>query len=158
MRLLTLSSMVLLASLGASSSVLAQHHHRPRTRIVVSYPYHYGPYYAPYYASTFGDPYPYYRLTPHYRDPYQTSGVRLKVHPNDASVFVDGYYAGTVDDFDGTFQQLDVKPGPREITVKRSGYRTHTFRVYAAPARSIKLAYELEKGSGPDGSEGTGDK
>ena len=30
-----------------------------------------------------------------------TGGLRLRVEPKDAQVFVDGYYAGVVDEFDG---------------------------------------------------------
>ena len=35
---------------------------------------------------------------------YETGSVRLLVKPRDAQVFVDGYYVGVVDEFDGTFQ------------------------------------------------------
>ena len=34
------------------------------------------------------------------------SSMRLQVKPLDTMVFVDGYFAGIVDDFDGTFQRL----------------------------------------------------
>ena len=45
--------------------------------------------------------------TSSYRD---TGGLRLKVKPRDAQVLVDGYFVGTVDDFDGVFQRLDLPP------------------------------------------------
>ena len=35
------------------------------------------------------------------------SEARLQVKPNDAEVFVDGYFVGRVDSFDGVFQRLD---------------------------------------------------
>ena len=41
--------------------------------------------------------------------------MRFDVKPNDASVYVDGYYAGVVDDFDGAFQRLRTAPGGHEI-------------------------------------------
>src|SRR6185312_3885852 len=49
-------------------------------------------------------PYPYYALD------NLRSAVRIEVSPNDAEVYVDGYYAGIVDDFDGVFQRLRVTP------------------------------------------------
>src|SRR5262245_45560319 len=69
------------------------------------YPYWYGPFWPggyPYY-------YPYYSYDP-------TSALKLEVTPKDAEVYVDGYYAGIVDDFDGAFQRLHVLPGNHELT------------------------------------------
>ena len=58
---------------------------------------------------------------------YRDSGsVRVIVEPEQARVYVDGYYAGIADDFDGIFQRLSIPPGRHEITVKLDGYRTHT--------------------------------
>ena len=42
---------------------------------------------------------------------YPTGELRLQVQPRDAQVFIDGSYAGTVDDFDGTFQSLRLEEG-----------------------------------------------
>ena len=81
------------------------------------------------------------------------SALRLLVEPDDARVYVDGYYAGEVDDFDGMFQRLNVAPGRHEITLKKDGYRTHRFKVYAAANSTLKLRYTMEKGSGPDTME-----
>jgi hypothetical protein len=154
----TLASMALLATLGAGTNAFAAHH-RSRVHVaVVARPYYVAPYYGAYYGPYYG-PYgygPYYRPYVYDRDAYETSGIRLKVHPNDAQVLVDGYYAGTVDDFDGAFQQLDVKPGKHEITVKHDGYRTYRFRLYAVPGRTVKVAHELAKGSGPDEADDLG--
>jgi hypothetical protein len=58
---------------------------------------------------------------------------------------VDGYRAGRVDDFDGTFQRLNVRPGPHEITVYRPGYRTLSERVYIGEGSTMKLKQSLEK-------------
>jgi hypothetical protein len=162
MRRLIPLSVALVSTLGLTASdASAQHrHHRSRVHVggAISFggPFYYGPYYRPYYAPYYG-PYgydPYYRPHGYYHDPYETGGVRLKVHPNEAKVLVDGYYAGVVDDFDGMFQQLDLKPGRHEITLKLAGYRTHRMRVYAAPGRTMKIAYDLQKGEGADEPEG----
>ena len=52
--------------------------------------------------------YPYPPLYPYRYHPMDNlrSAVRLEVTPKEAEVYVDGYYAGIVDDFNGTFQRL----------------------------------------------------
>jgi hypothetical protein len=97
------------------------------------YPYAYGYGYAPYYGYGYGPPAP------------PTGSARLQVYPKDAAVYVDGYRAGRVDDFDGTFQRLNVEPGPHEITLFLPGYRTSTEKIYFAEGSTIKLRQTLEK-------------
>jgi hypothetical protein len=79
---------------------------------------------------------------------HESGSVRVLVDPSEARVYVDGYYAGTVDDFDGLFQRLHVSPGRHEIALKLEGYKTHRVKVYAAPESTVKIEYELEKGQG----------
>jgi len=69
--------------------------------------------------------------------------VRLKVKPRDASVYVDGYYAGTVDDFDGIFQALPLEPGPHRIEMQLDGYAPLTFDVRVLPERKITFEEEM---------------
>ena len=52
-----------------------------------------------------------------------TSAIRLEVTPRTAEVYVDGYRAGTVDEFDGFFQRLRLRPGEHEIVLYLDGYR-----------------------------------
>ena len=40
--------------------------------------------------------------------------IRLKVKPTDAQVYVDGYFMGVVDSFDGSFQRLDDRSRPAQ--------------------------------------------
>ena len=63
----------------------------------------------------------------------ESGSLRVLVDPSEARVYVDGYYAGTVDDFDGLFQRLHVSPGRHEIALKLEGYKTHRIKVYVAP-------------------------
>jgi len=49
--------------------------------------------------------------------------LRLKVKPSTASVYVDGYYAGRVDDFDNPFQKLAIALGVHKIEISAPGYR-----------------------------------
>ncbi len=57
-----------------------------------------------------------------YADYYQGS-LRLKIKPRDAEVYVDGYYVGVVDSFDGVFQRLQLEEGPHRIEIRHSEYR-----------------------------------
>ena len=65
-------------------------------------------------------PYPYY-----YGGSYDLTGAaRLQVSPKQAQVFVDGYYVGLADEFDGTMQRLRVDAGQHEVALYLEGYRT----------------------------------
>ena len=59
-------------------------------------------------------------------------GVRIQGAPRDAQVFVDGTYAGVVDDFDGTFQHLDLEPGSHAIEIRTRRPSAHLRRQRAA--------------------------
>jgi hypothetical protein len=78
----------------------------------------------------------------------EAGSVRVLVDPSEARVYVDGYYAGVVDDFDGLFQRLHVSPGRHDISLKLEGYTTHRMRVYVGPDATVKLHYDLQRGSG----------
>lgn len=58
-----------------------------------------------------------------------SGGVRLKVEPRDAEVYVDGFYAGRVDDFDGAMQKLKIAQGSHRIELRATGYETASFAV-----------------------------
>ena len=69
--------------------------------------------------------------------------LRLRVEPRDASVLVDGYYVGTVDDFDGVFQRLYVEAGPHRIEIRAPGHEPLTFDVRLDPGRVATYTGEL---------------
>lgn len=83
------------------------------------------------------------------------ASIRLLVEPREAEVYVDGYYAGVVDDFDGIFQRLHVTPGPHDITLRLPGLRAWSIEVYATPDRTVDVHHDLIPGpSGPvDGDQ-----
>jgi hypothetical protein len=56
-------------------------------------------------------------------------GVALDITPPDADVWVDGQYAGKVQDFDGTTQPLTLTPGTHRIDVQAPGYEPMTVDV-----------------------------
>lgn len=100
--------------------------------------YRYG---SPYSGRVYG----YRRSVPTYGDYVVYGDLRLKVSPRHASVYVDGYYAGVVDDFDGFFQRLTLEVGPHEIEVEAPGYGSQVFDVYVDPERTIDLHADLER-------------
>jgi len=76
-----------------------------------------------YYGGYYGAYDPWYGWFPTYAassydNSNDTGSLRLKVKPNDASVYVDGFYVGAVDDFDGVFQRLRLEPGPHHIEIR----------------------------------------
>jgi hypothetical protein len=74
---------------------------------------------------------------------YDIGGIRLKVRPRDAQVFVDGYYAGLVDDFDGTFQSLRLEAGGHKIEVHMPGFEDLELDVHVQPGRTITLEEQM---------------
>jgi hypothetical protein len=115
---------------------------RPRSYGGGWYPY--GGYYDGYYWGYYGWRTPY--STNHYFYNDDVGALRIMVEPDDAEVYVDGYYAGEVDDFNGVFQRLHVRPGQHEIALKRRGYRTHRIKVYVPVGDTLKIHYDMERG------------
>ncbi len=74
---------------------------------------------------------------------FDTGAVRLKMRPRDAEVWVDGYYAGRVDDFDGVFQSLRLAPGGHQVEVRMPGYQTQTFDIHIQPNRTLTITEDL---------------
>ncbi len=105
--------------------------------------YYGGGYYGVYDPWGYGYGYGYAR---DYSIGYADDGaLRLKVKPSDAAVFVDGYFAGQVDDFDGIFQRLHVEPGPHRIEVRADGYQPLSFDVRILPDRTVTYTGELKR-------------
>jgi hypothetical protein len=63
--------------------------------------------------------------------------VRIVDAPRDAQVFVDGYYAGVVDDYDGVFQHLNLEAGSHHLEIELPGYPPIAFDVLVEPGRTI---------------------
>jgi hypothetical protein len=84
-------------------------------------------------------PYPYFPI-------YDSRAeLRVLVIPKTAAVYVDGFYAGTVDDFDGVFQSLPLPPGGHTIQLYLEGYRTVRQSVYLRPGSTFRLRETLER-------------
>jgi len=132
------------------------------------YSSYYGNYYYPYYSPYgFGLGYglysglgwnPYFGDPFGYADPYGGSGsystsryyqdqghMKLKVKPRNAKVYVDGYFVGAVDSFDGAFQKLALNAGRHKVEVKADGYETADFDVVITPDQTVTFQGELKR-------------
>ena len=64
--------------------------------------------------------------------------LRIVDAPRDAQVFVDGYYAGIVDDYDGVFEHLNLEPGTHRIEIEvYPGEQPLEFDVAVAPGQTV---------------------
>jgi len=113
-----------------------------------SFGYSYGGAYG--YGYGYGAPYPsygpgVYGVYPLYgrSTTFDTGELRLRIRPRDAQVFVDGFFAGSVDDFDGNFQSLRLEQGGHKIEVRMPGFETLTIDIHIQPNRTLTIREEL---------------
>lgn len=140
---LLIGSVILLTSLWPVSVDAqrgrARRYYSPRPAVFFNgyygYPFFYGYGWYPYQF------FPPYGAYPTRYD--HTSAVRLQVTPRQAEVYVDGYLAGTVDDFDGWLQRLHVQPGGHEIVLRLDGHRSVRHRVMLRPGTTHTIKETL---------------
>jgi len=149
---LVLSALVLLVTVpgvaDAQRRAVPRHPPHPERAVVVRGHVFIGGYF---YDPFFG-PYPWWPRTayPYWYFPVydNRAEVRLRVEPEeaeDAAVYVDGFYAGIVDDFNGVFQSLPLTPGGHTIVLYLEGYRTARHNFYLSPGSSFKLRAMMER-------------
>jgi hypothetical protein len=95
--------------------------------------------YDPFWSQRYPYPPPAYRSYDH-----DEASARIEVTPRDAQVFVDGYYVGSVDDFDGIFQRLHVRAGEHTLEIFKEGYRTIRERVDFRRGETYRVKFEME--------------
>jgi hypothetical protein len=108
--------------------------------------YPYGPYYSPIgglYASTLWDPF-WGAYAPFYPAGYFGLGqgkgeVKLSVDPKNASVYVDGGYAGTADHL----KDIWLEPGAYELRVSAPNRAPFEERIYVLSGKSVKIEAKL---------------
>jgi hypothetical protein len=100
----------------------------------------YGGFYDPWYGGGFS-------VSP--QSSYSSSGddgtLRLKIKPSKAEVYVDGYYVGLVDEFDGLFQKLHLESGAHRVEVRAAGYETLEFDVRISPEHTTTYQGEMKR-------------
>lgn len=72
-------------------------------------------------------------------------GLRLEVKPPETAVFVNGAYAGLVDDFDNIFQRLTARGGEQEITLYLPGHRPFVQRIFFQPGRTLVVHHTMQR-------------
>ena len=96
-----------------------------------------------YFYDPFYGPYPWWPRSAYYGGYYPVfdyrAEVRIQATPRDAAVYVDGFYAGIVDDFDGAFQRLPLTPGGHRIELFMEGFRTVRRNLYVQPGSTMKM-------------------
>jgi PEGA domain len=147
-RALAVATLATIVVLAPSHTASAQWRGPGRHSTVFVGGYFYDPFFGPYpwwTPAVYG--YPYF---PVYDDRAQ---VKVLVTPKEAAVYVDGYYAGIVDDFNGVFQSLPLSPGGHEITVFLDGYRTVHQKLFLTRNKTYKLRYTMQPVAGGEQSE-----
>lgn len=69
--------------------------------------------------------------------------VRIDCRDRVAAVYVDGFYAGIVDDFDGLFQRLPLPPGGHRLTLYLDGFETADFSLYLHPGANFTVHHAM---------------
>ncbi len=71
--------------------------------------------------------------------------LRLKVKPAHGQVYVDGYYVGEVDSFDGVLQRLAIEAGAHRVEIRAAGYETVTFDIMVTPGETVTYKGEMKR-------------
>lgn len=105
----------------------------------------YRPYYNPFFWDMYGWGYPGIPSIGFYNRGYvDDSSARIQVTPRHAEVYVDGYRAGVVDDFDGFAQRLRVSPGEHVIELYLEGHKPIAEAIRFAPGESYRIRHAME--------------
>jgi hypothetical protein len=83
-------------------------------------------------------------IDPLYMRTAAMSSVRVQVQPVQTEVFVDGYFAGVVDSFDGTFQRLRLDPGQHVIELYLPGHQPVRQDLLLAPGEGYKVRHTMQ--------------
>ena len=103
-------------------------------------------YYSPYGYGGYSDPYGGYGGGTYSRRQYRETGsLRLKVKPAHGQVYVDGYYVGEVDSFDGVFQRMPIEAGTHRIEIRAEGFEPAQFEVMVIRGETVTYKGELKR-------------
>jgi hypothetical protein len=75
----------------------------------------------------------------------ERGALRIRVKPREAKVRVDGYFVGTVDDFDGNFQKLRLDDGPHKVELLLDGYNSLLFDVMIVDGQTVTYKGKMQQ-------------
>ncbi len=78
-------------------------------------------------------------------DDRPNGSIRLRAEPREAKVYVDGALVGTVDDFDGLRNHLDLQPGRHHIELRAEGYDNYSTDVSVAEGKTLTTRASMKK-------------
>ena len=64
--------------------------------------------------------------------------------PSNAQVYIDGYFVGVIDSYDGAFQRLSVEAGPHRVELRAEGFEPVQFEVMVTPGETITYKGEMK--------------
>lgn len=112
----------------------------------------YDPFYSSYYYRyPYGYPYNIYNRAPApylYEDEEadeRLGSIRFRVEPEEARVYVNGALVGTVDDFNGLKDHLELPAGVHQLEIRAEGYETYTAELTVEPGKTTTERFSLTK-------------
>ena len=111
-------------------------------------------YYDPFFGGGYGYGYPGdygygagggsggYSVSESHRD---NGSLRLKINPRNAQIYIDGFYVGVVDSYDGAFQKLGLEGGSHKVELKADGYEPLQFDVLVTPGETATYKGEMKR-------------
>ena len=75
----------------------------------------------------------------------EVGSIRLRANPDSAKVYVDGALVGTVDDFNGLRNHLELDGGTHKIELRADGYESYTGEITVEVGKTITERISLKK-------------
>jgi hypothetical protein len=75
----------------------------------------------------------------------EEGSLRLKIKPKEAEVYVDGFFVGLVNDYDGIWQSLKIEAGMHRVEVRAPGYEPLQIDVRITADHKTTYEGELKK-------------
>ena len=129
-------------SLAWAPALAQRGRHIGRPVVVTPHFGHY--YYSPFFWDFYGWGYPGPYHTAYYGRDVDESTARIQVTPRETEVYVDGYRAGIVDDFDGFAQRLRVAAGEHVIELYLDGHKPVAQTILFVPGETYRIRHAME--------------
>lgn len=75
----------------------------------------------------------------------RTGSIRLRVSPSTAQVYIDGALVGTVEEFNGLSNHLELDAGTHQLELRAAGYETHQAQITVSADKTTTERATLKK-------------